>query len=214
MMRRALRLGPILTLLFGGPAATGCGDESPLISNDGDMEICGLVRPDGQRYCIDMFEASRSDADDMSPGVDNAGPARSLPDRLPWVDVSWSAARAACEARDARLCETEEWVDACDGMTGAGGNTFTYGDTRNPELCTLDGLGVRISGSKDTCEATTGTFDQSGNVWEWSGNTVGAAAARGGGFRSSQTHRCADIRPSVAITEVDVDLGFRCCRPI
>ena len=195
-------------------STSACGDDGGFFVNDPDEEICGLVRPDGREYCIDVYEASRPDADASSAGTNNDGPARSKAERQPWVNITWSAARLACEARGARLCEIEEWVDACDGVTGPGGSVYTYGNDLNAELCNLDGGGVDISGGKQTCTSTIGTFDQSGNVWEWTGGTAGTASARGGGFRSSRTHRCQDTRPSVGLDRIDVDLGFRCCRSL
>ena len=213
MTRRIERIG-LASLLIGGALAAACSSDDPLIVEDNDDEICGLMRTDGQRYCIDVYEASRVDASDADPGIDDNGRARSLPDRLPWINVTWRAARGACEARNARLCEVDEWIDACDGTTGTGGTVYAYGDALDATLCNLDGGGVVISGSKNACVASTGTLDQSGNVWEWVGNTISTASARGGGFRSSQTHRCVDVRPAIMATEIDIDLGFRCCRSI
>lgn len=191
-----------------------CGDEDTLFSDDGDVEICGLAGPGGRRYCIDVYEASRTDANESDPGIDDTGRARSLPDRLPWVNVTWAGAQAACAARGARLCDAEEWIDGCDGMVGDGGTVYTYGNTRTPEACIIGDGQTQPGGSKDTCMSTLGTFDQSGNAWEWTNQTAATAAARGGGYRSTQGHRCSDVRPSVSSTETDTDLGFRCCRSL
>ena len=211
-MNRRLRGVSTQICLCSALAVSACGEDAPISTTTTDEEICGLPRADGRTYCIDIYEASRRDATDTDPGDDDGGPARSLADRLPWVNVTWFTARAACAARGARLCDVDEWIDACDGLAGVGGSTYTYGDVRTPELCVLDGAGTRVSGSKATCVSMTGTLDQSGNVWEWVGDDTGSASARGGGFRSSQTHRCIDVRPSITVDELDVDLGFRCCR--
>lgn len=189
--------------------AIGCSEDPTL--EVPDVEVC-LDRRDGAGYCIDVYEASREDADRTTPGVQDDGRARSLPDRLPWRNVTWGGARAACEANGKRLCALDEWVDACDGAVGDGGNTYVYGDTLDAPRCNTQGAGVAITGSLESCKATTNTYDQSGNLWEWTGGTMGAAAARGGGWRSSQTHRCVDALPGASPNDATEEIGFRCCR--
>ncbi len=200
-MKRLLLL-PVL-------AALGCGEE-PIVQMP-DREVC-LERRDGNRYCIDVFEASRSDATSTSAGVDDEGRTVSLPDRLPWTEVTWLTARDACARKSKRLCRLDEWLDACDGVVGEEGRTFVYGDTADSSLCNTDGEPIEPGGSRTTCVALTGTLDQSGNVWEWTGETLGAAAARGGSFRSSQTHRCDSELPGASATDTNIEVGFRCCR--
>ncbi len=188
----------------------GCGDDPPNFESP-DEEVC-LDRRDGERYCIERYEASRRDASETAAGTDDQGAPRSLKGRLPWTQVTWAAARAACESKGKRLCELDEWVDACDGAIGTEGLRYTYGDVIDAARCNVGGQGVRPSGSFDGCVSPTRVLDQSGNVWEWTGNTAAAAAARGGGYRSSQAHRCADVLSNIPVTESTPEIGFRCCR--
>lgn len=194
-------------------ASVGCGEEEPTLQSP-DKEVC-LTRGDGTtRYCIDTYEASRSDADATNPGVDNTGKPRSLEGRLPWTQLSWSEARAACEARGRRLCERDEWIDACDGLAGTGGAVFTYGDTVSTDTCNTSGTGLEPSGTRGGCRSSSEVFDLSGNVREWTGNVKAAAAARGGSFRSSMTHECTNgdatqIQPP---DQGSPEVGYRCCR--
>lgn len=190
--------------------AIACEEDVPKLETP-DQEVC-LDRRDGQRYCIDLFEASRSDASDLSAGTDDLGEPRSLPNRLPWTNIGWAAARMACEGRGKRLCDLDEWVDACDGQVGPEGARYTYGDELDASRCNTEGVGVEPGGRRALCKSTAGTFDQSGNVWEWTGATLGVAAARGGGWRSSQTHRCSDVLMGIPPTEQTAEIGFRCCR--
>lgn len=200
-------------LLFGLLAvlATGCEDEPTF--NVLEPEVC-LSRRDGFRYCIEIYEASRADATADSPGTDEASPPIAAQDRIPWVQITWAAAKTACESKGKRLCDFDEWVDACDGVVGDGGTVFAYGDMRDESnmTCNTGSGAAEGTGSRMACATDTGIFDQSGNVWEWTGNTAGAAAPRGGGFRSTQTHACDSVLMNVSNTDESPEVGFRCCR--
>ncbi len=208
-MRALLALALLSTSLL----APACGEEDPNIGSP-DKEVC-LTRDDGAtRYCIDTYEAARSDATATAVGTDSGSPPRSLDGRLPWVSLTWSEARAACELRGRRLCERDEWLDACDGLSGTGGAVFTYGDTVSTETCNTSGLGPEATGTRGGCKSTFEVFDLSGNVREWTGNVKAAAAARGGSFRSSMTHECTsgDTAQVQSPDMGSAEVGFRCCR--
>jgi formylglycine-generating enzyme required for sulfatase activity len=187
----------------------GCSDEGPLETPD--KEVC-LNRSDGARYCINVYEESRRDATKAFAGDDTDNAPRSLPDLLPWTQISWEAAKTACGKKGKRLCERDEWIDACDGVPGMGGTKHAYGDTAMPELCNTQATAASPGGTKMTCKASTGTFDQSGNVWEWTGNT--SASARGGGWNSDIVHECTSGDTVAIFNAADErpELGFRCCR--
>lgn len=203
-------LSSLVAVALGGMA--GCGEEEPDITSP-DEEVC-LQRADGVRFCIDTYEATRSDATATAVGVDGAAAPRSLEGRLPWTQLTWSEARAACQVRGRRLCERDEWLDACDGLPGPGGAVYTYGDTVSAETCNTGGVGVEATGARGGCRSSGEVFDLSGNVREWTGNVKAGAAARGGSFRSSATHECTS-GDTVQVQSPDqgsVEVGFRCCR--
>jgi formylglycine-generating enzyme required for sulfatase activity len=175
-----------------------------------DQEVC-LVRQDGVPFCIFTFEASRADAvyEGSSQGTSTSR-AHSLPLRLPWTNISWMGALTACQASHKRLCDGDEWIQACQGNKGT---TYTYGNMLSKTKCNVDMMPPQVvaSGSVKTCTSAVGTYDQSGNVAEWTGNTVDTASARGGSYRSSQTHACTDESIAIAPTTVSDEIGFRCC---
>jgi len=71
-------------------------------------------------FFIYAFEASRTDATGEDFGQSFLR-ACSKPDVLPWVNVDYATALAACESADMELCSDEQWGRAC-----AGGNGQSY----------------------------------------------------------------------------------------
>jgi formylglycine-generating enzyme required for sulfatase activity len=171
-----------------------------------DYVVC-LVRKDGVPFCIDQYEAAHRDATKTSVG--SAPKAISFPYVLPWNNVSWMGALAACQAAHKRLCEGDEWIQACQGPRGY---VYTYGSTLSKTKCNVMKAGHPIgTGTSTACVSGFNTYDQSGNVAEWTGNTVDTASARGGSYRSSQTHACTDESVAISPDTVSDEIGFRCC---
>lgn len=113
---------------------------------------------------------------------------------IPRVLSSWHSAKALCEAAGKRLCSEDEFNFACEGPDML---PYTYGFTRDPEVCPidkpyrypdhskvmleydacltdewckaeLDRLDQREpSGSRPGCVSWAGVFDLNGNVNEW-----------------------------------------------
>ena len=130
-------------------------------------------------FCIDRYEVrvfgKRGDKNQVRAGaVRPTAIAASVQGVVPSVDVSWGQAKAICENSGKRLPTSSEWEDAADGTVGEGGLLYVYGDTFDPEACAcLSATSEPIfyypqpSGSLPRCESSFGTFDQSGNVFEW-----------------------------------------------
>jgi len=81
-------------------------------------------------FCIDIYEASRSDATATSWGTSTTATTR--PGALPWYSVTLDEARAGCQSMGKRLCQPAEWFEACNGT---GDLAYVYGDTYDPTTC-------------------------------------------------------------------------------
>jgi len=185
----------------------------------------------GLDFWIDAYEASRPDATDQAPGAMDHRTC-SEPNRVPWTNVTYGEAQAACAATGARLCTEEEWQRACEAA-GAGTCQWSYGsacDTFNASTCNGDAYdvdpvtpgdqdGLVASGSLAQCYADWGAagdrvFDLSGNAKEWTeARSAGINPIRGG------THNNDSVGISCQFDFVTGDdaflfenVGFRCCR--
>ena len=178
--------------LLGCMSPTDTVDSRPLVdSGDSSPDIQGPLPPcpdamapvfDGDEiaFCIDRWEVRASghfgDKDQLASDAEpSLGLAISAPGQVPSIDLSWGQARAFCEATGKRLPTSAEWEDAADGVVGPGGSLYPYGDTFDEEACAClsDDGSERFdepqpAGSLPGCESPFGTFDQSGNVFEWS----------------------------------------------
>jgi formylglycine-generating enzyme required for sulfatase activity len=163
-------------------------------------------------FCIDVYEASRSDATAASPGTDGSV-ADSRPGVMPWMVRSNAEAATACEAAGKRLCTPAEWELACRGPDET---VYGYGNDYAPQTCNgidtfgMGGFRLEPTGAFTDCTNAWGVFDMNGNVWE---HVLGGddRAVRGGAFNCSDSrtfHRC-DYVPR---TWTPSALGFRCCK--
>lgn len=187
----------------------------------------------GLIFCIDRFEASIDDgvlgnanqgATDVDTSLDGSTVARAQValQAPPRAQISWYQAKAACENVGKRLCSVEEWERACRGPEQL---TYPYGDEVDDEACNgffkNAGAGPLLTGSLNSCGTADGVYDLSGNLAEWTEDSVERVpgddvfndrAVRGGSFRSNfAALRCfgAEFRePPGTLTD---EIGFRCC---
>jgi len=90
-------------------------------------------------------------------------------DDFPVGSVSWFDAQAYCKWRSARLPTEMEWEKAARGEKGA---EFPWGDNWDPKITNTgdDGNwedGVAPVGKYPGNVSPYGSYDMSGNVWEW-----------------------------------------------
>ncbi len=180
-------------------------------------------------FCMDRWEASRPDATADSPGADNTR-ALSRPGVMPWYNMPWATAQAACAAADKRLCTPDEWSQACHGPDHT---TYAYGDEYSATTCNgidafcpgdpyphcrddfiADTRFHRVpTGSFPDCLSPWGIADLNGNVWEYDSSPEGHG--RGGAYNcgdSPALHRC-DYVAAWGTGPIS-NFGFRCCRAL
>jgi eukaryotic-like serine/threonine-protein kinase len=175
----------------GKPGARGCGDDMAMASPPG--------------VCMDRYEASRGNGDK----------AESVAGAMPWVNLSWKDAQAACEAAGKRLCTSDEWSAACTGPPP--GRAWAFGDRYEPKVCNLADNGAGGAVPTGSLKGCSGAFPQLhdlvGNVWEWTASCgLGKCRVRGGSFKSSgKSVQCA-TGADFGTGDADETIGFRCCR--
>jgi hypothetical protein len=195
--------------------AAGQGVTDPMV------RVTRTVGGTSYDFYIYAYEAARPDATAGSPGASTAR-ACSKAGVLPWTQVTFGEAEAACQAAGARLCSGEEWAVAC---TGPSSMVFPYGSTYQATACNgLDAStgAVVATGTFSGCEGgDAGLFDMSGNVREWttekSGTTGGTTprdiyVVRGGAYHTPAPGLTCGFDLSQAVEDVVLPaVGFRCC---
>ncbi|MBN1654163.1 MAG: SUMF1/EgtB/PvdO family nonheme iron enzyme [Deltaproteobacteria bacterium] len=195
------------------------------IDEDGFGEMVEVSDGEEDSFWIDRYEASR-------PKGQSNGYACSVAGAMPWVNVSWLEASAACEAASKRLCTEQEWELACAGLAG---NPYPYGESFDPEACngvtydpdckdedddalqpTATACGCSAPPSESLCVSDFGAYDMSGNVKEWTGTLVSedpeTYRIRGGSLYEDAPGLTCQF--DFLLGEVDFffdNLGFRCC---
>jgi len=99
---------------------------------DAGLPLCPRgMRPVAGRFCMDVFEASRTDATEQHQGYETTE-AKSRRGVLPWYPVDKATAAAACAAAGKRLCTPDEFGTACQGHAGT---VYAYGDEYDTQIC-------------------------------------------------------------------------------
>ncbi len=157
-----------------------------------------------ERFCIDENERTE-------PGSD-----------VPLNHQSWTSATKLCEADDARLCLTREWVFACEGEEM---RPYPYGWERDSSVCNADidhGLG-HVGGLVDhrtpasahpSCKSAFGAHDMAGNVDEWTtieGLPRGTREVMHGSWWMPGRNTCRSYQGSHGAFYQGTESGARCC---
>lgn len=218
------------------PGAEVCNDIDDdcngLVDDGAPDDMVPVMDPMGVTFWIYTYEASRPDANIVSAGSAEHRSC-SRPDALPWRNVSWIQAEAACAAAGYRLCTEDEWELSCAGPMN---NAYPYGDTYDPYACngvdydfdcvqpnddialpTGTAYGCPTPPVDSLCVSDFGVYDMSGNVKEWTATQVSAGPpatyrVRGGAYDNiAQGLTCQLDFISLQETSLFPNLGFRCC---
>jgi len=211
------------------PTGTRCGGVACRGVRDQVVHIQRMTGGQGYDFYIYGYEASRPDAAGSATRSSTAS-ACSRPGVMPWADVTYPQAQAACVAAGMRLCKVtrdgsgnvtrDEWGTTCGGPSSL---TYPYANIYHAVTC--DGRDYANpdapvpTGSLPGCASAENAFDLSGDVAEWTddfrGTTADGRAAytlRGGGYDTiAQGLACRFDFEVVPLDFTFPDTGFRCC---
>ena len=193
-------------------------------------------------FCIDRYEASRSDATDSSQGSDTSI-ALSQAGVIPWNvnPMSWAAfeeMEAAAAAAGKRICTAAEWTAACSGnddLTYAFGNEFdpltcNCCDSFCAEYCADVGIApgdcdtgancgyvyycyhVVPTGEFAACCSSDGAYDLNGNVWEVVSSSTDQRGYEIRGGAFNESGAAERLKCATNATWTNLFAGFRCCK--
>jgi formylglycine-generating enzyme required for sulfatase activity len=131
---------------------------------------------------------------------------------LPVTNVSWDDARLYCEWKGTRLPTETEWEYAARGKESRlfpWGNEWKSGAANNFEAGKNGPVAV---GSFAEGKGPFGTFDQAGNVWEWTasmGPGEKQMIIKGGSYAPLEDRPRASLRGVVGKDQAKPTVGFR-----
>ncbi len=168
-------------------------------------------------FYIYTYEASRPDASATGAGSTKTR-ACSNKGVLPWTNVTYAQAAAACKAGGKRLCTPTEWYLAC---TGPYSYTYPYGSSYSAGSCNGKDYfsskdAMTITGGAHKCGSSHGVMDLSGNLREWTDDPSKGGSApeqvRGGAYDTVSYGLACDFTFVVMPKTFHyLNVGFRCC---
>jgi hypothetical protein len=195
-----------------------------------------VTRADTTTFYIYTHEAARPDSTAGQDGVSGARACSKPTPTLPWRNLTWTEANAACQAAGKRLCTAAEWQRSCEG---AAQRTYPYGNVYMPNECNgrdfnsdcgTGGQALASGGAfgsagascvkppQTLCVTPEGVTDLSGNVDEWVDKLTPAdttAPFRGGAYDTIQEGMtCQDNFGAAPLGFKFDNLGFRCCSDV
>ena len=136
--------------------------------------------------------------------------------KMPATAITFTQAKAFCEAQGKRLPTSEEWVAACGGLEGS---AYAYGNNYDPNHARV-GRRNWTDGPKAVMtyeKSKAGLYDMSGNVWEWVDDGDAEDEMQkvyGGSWTDSpRLTRCGSARRA-KVDLKSLNYGFRCARSL
>ncbi|MBN2492978.1 MAG: SUMF1/EgtB/PvdO family nonheme iron enzyme [Deltaproteobacteria bacterium] len=216
-----------------------------LVCQDGRCVFAGPIEcPEAMvaidnRYCMDIYEASRPDATETDMGED-CSRAVSRQGVMPWwhnpMDSSvFDLFKQACRNAGKHLCTEQEWFTVCIGPEG---HSYFFGDVFDVETCncvdtfcddyciehgidladcplgancgyTFESFHDVPCGTFPDCTNSYGVFDLAGNAWEIVETSAGGYQVRGGAFNCAGARE--RLKCTFNATWSALYAGFRCC---
>ncbi len=150
------------------------------------------------KYCMDIYEWPNQK------------------EYVPQTNVTYSQAQELCEGVGKRLCSLEMWQGACASNKKF---RFPYGVEFKNEYCNSYGNRGKAAPSGDffNCKSQFGIYDMSGNVWEWTDQSVSQGdqivrVTSGGSWHDKQSRVDCFSTQVRSPKDKFPFLGFRCCK--
>jgi hypothetical protein len=142
-------------------------------------------------------------------------------DRYEWPDSEGAVPRAfvnhaeaedSCRAAGKRLCSAAEWKEACQGPDR---DAYPYGARYRENDCPAKEPAAARSGRFPVCRSYYGTYDMTGNLWEWTSTPAPDAdfyMVAGGNWTAGNEATCSLAKYSFYPAVRYPFVGFRCCQ--
>ena len=208
-------------------ACNGIDDDCDGTADEGSDALVTIPAGNGvAQFQIYAYEASRTDANGAAVGQSFLRSC-SKADALPWNNVDYATAVTACEAAGLTLCSAAQWGRACAGNSN---QSYPYGNVYDANRCNGQDYDTNAmsAGNQDTpvpagalaqCRRNLGNgnvYDLSGNLWEWTSESLANGAARalrGGSYGNISGGLTCQFSNATPVASFRDNIGFRCCTP-